>query len=196
MVADMVATAVQNSIAISEKDRQASTDQLTGLFNRTYFNPLFGKELATARETVVPLSVLLFDIDHFKKVNDTHGHPAGDAILKRLAEIVQKSTRSTDVVARYGGEEFIVMMGATNKDQASAYAERLRETIARSPFPVPGHDAPLQVAVSIGVSGFPEDGESPADLVKAADDALYEAKKGGRNRVVRAARVGIDGRPF
>ena len=196
MLADMVATALQNSIAITEKDRQASTDQLTGLYNRTYFNPRFAAEVGNARENMAPLSVLLFDIDHFKKVNDTHGHPAGDAILKRLAEIVVKSSRTTDVVARYGGEEFIVMMGATSKDQASAYAERLRETIARSSFPVPGHDTPLQVAVSIGVSGFPEDGDSPADLVKAADDALYEAKKGGRNRVVRATRVGIDGRPF
>ncbi len=196
MLADMVATAVQNSIAITEKDRQASTDQLTGLYNRTYFNPRFAAEVGSARENMVPLSVLMFDIDHFKTVNDTHGHPAGDAVLKRLAEIVQKSTRSTDVVARYGGEEFVVMMGATTKDQASVYAERLRETIARSPFPVPGHDAPLRVEVSIGVSGFPEDGESPADLVKAADAALYEAKRRGRNRVVRAARVGIDGRPF
>jgi len=145
---------------------------------------------------MAPLSVLLFDIDHFKKVNDTYGHPAGDAILKRLAEIVVKSSRTTDVVARYGGEEFIVMMGATNKDQASAYAERLRETIARTLFSVPGHDEPLGVEVSIGVSGFPEDGEIPAELVKAADDALYLAKKGGRNRVVRAERVGIDGKPF
>ncbi len=196
MLADMVATAVQNSIAITEKDRQASTDQLTGLYNRTFFNPRFAAEVESARETMVPVSLLLFDIDHFKKVNDTHGHPAGDAILRRLAEIVTKSTRSTDVVARYGGEEFVIMMGATSKDQASAYAERLREKIAGSEFPVPGHDAPLQVAVSIGVSGFPEDGESPADLVKAADVALYEAKKGGRNRVVRAVRVGIDGNPF
>ncbi|MGE5188651.1 MAG: GGDEF domain-containing protein [Gemmatimonadota bacterium] len=196
MLADMVATAVQNSIAISQKDRQASTDQLTGLFNRTYFNPLFERELGIARETMVPLSVLLFDIDHFKNVNDTYGHPAGDVILKRLAELVVKGSRTTDVVVRYGGEEFVVLMGATNKEQAFAYAERLREKIAQTPFPVPGHDAPLRVAVSVGVSGFPEDGDSPADLVKAADAALYEAKNGGRNRVVRAVRVGLDGKPF
>ena len=196
MLADLVAAAVQNSIAISRKDRQAYTDQLTGIYNRTYFDPLFVKELGIARETMVPLSVLLFDIDHFKKVNDTYGHPAGDAILKRLAEIIVKCSRTTDVVARYGGEEFVVLMGATNKDQAVVYAERLRDTIARSPFPVPGQDTSVQVTASLGISGFPEDGESPADLVKAADVALYEAKKTGRNRVVRAVRVGLDGNPF
>ncbi len=196
MLADMVAAAVQNSIVITEKDRQASTDALTGLYNRAYFNPRIAAEVGNARESMVPLSVLIFDIDHFKNVNDTHGHPAGDAILKQLAEIVVKSARCTDVVARYGGEEFIVMMGATNKDQACAYAERLRETIARSLFPVPGLDAPLHVEVSVGVSGFPEDGDSPPDLVKAADEALYEAKRAGRNRVVRAVRVGLDGKQF
>ncbi len=196
MLADMVAAALQNPVAVTEKDRQASTDQLTGLYNRTYFNPRFAEELGSARENGIPLSLLLFDIDHFKKVNDAHGHPAGDAVLKRLAEIVAKSTRSTDLVARYGGEEFVVMMGATNKDQAFAFAERLRGAIAGSPFPVPGRETPLQVAVSVGVSGFPEDGESPLDIARAADDALCEAKKGGRNRVVRAGQAGVEVKPL
>lgn len=189
MLADMVAAAVQGATGITEKDRQASTDPLTGLYNRAWFNPRFAAEVGSAKEAKAPLSLLLFDIDHFGKINDAHGQPAGDAVLKRLAEIVTKGTRSTDVVARHGGGEFAVMMGATNKDQASAYADRLRERIAQSPFPVPGRDAPLQVAVSIGVSGFPEDGESAAALVKAADDALRAAKKSGRNRVVRAGGV-------
>ncbi len=186
MLADMVAKAVQNATAVTGKDRLASTDPLTSLYNRAWFHPRFAEEVKSARESNAPLSLLIFDIDDLGKVNDAHGQPAGDAVLKRLAEIVTRSTRSTDVVARHGGGEFVVMMGATNKEQASAYAERLREKIARSSFPVPGRDAPLQVAVSIGVSGFPEDGESPADLVKAAGDALRAAKEGGRNRVVRA----------
>ncbi len=192
MLADMMAAAVQNAAAVTDKDRQASTDPLTGLYNRAWFNPRLAAEVGSAREAMSPVSLLLFDIDRFRAVNDAHGHSAGDAILRSLAEIVAKSTRSTDVVARYGGEEFIVMMGDTNKDQASAYAERLRETIARTPFSVPGVDAPVQIAVSIGVSGFPEDGASAADLVKAADNALCAAKREGRNRVVRAARAGID----
>ncbi len=195
LLADMVGIALHNAVAVSEKDRQECTDPLTGLYNRRYFNPRFGEDLGSARENTTPLSFLLFDIDGFRDVNDAHGRAAGDAVLKRLAEIVQRSVRSTDVVARYGGEEFAVLMNAANKEQAFAYAERLRETIARTPFDVPGLSAPLRVAVSAGVAAYPEDGASPADLVKAAGDALHAAKKRGRNRVVRAARAGLDGSP-
>ncbi len=188
MLADMVAAAARNSVIVTEKDRQASTDPLTGLFNRARFDSRLAAEVGTARESMAHLSVLLFESDRCRPGADAHARPDGDAVLKRLAEIVVKSVRSTDVVARYEGGAIAVMLGATSKDQASAFAERLRETIARTSFPVPGLAAPLEVAVSIGVSGYPEDGDSPADLVKAAAAALSEATSAGRNRVVRAAR--------
>lgn len=195
MLADMVAAAIQNSAVITARDRQASTDPLTGLSNRAGFDSRFAAEVGSARESVAPLSVLLLDIDRFRKLNDTHGRPAGDAILKALADILVKSVRSTDVVARFDGDAFVVMLGATNKGRASAYAERLRDTIARSPIPVPGLESPLQVAVTIGVSGFPEDGDSPAGLVGVAAAALDAARGTGRSRVVRPPRPATDGTP-
>jgi diguanylate cyclase (GGDEF)-like protein len=196
MLADMVASAFQNSIAVEAADLEASTDSLTGLYNRAYFARRFEAELRRARNYMAPLSVLILDIDHFKKVNDTYGHPAGDAILKKLAEIIRKFTRASDFVVRYGGEEFVVVMTASNQDQAVQYVDQLREKVAGAEFAVPGHEHPLKVTISVGVSSFPDDGQATTELLKAADQALYAAKAGGRNRVVRAARVGLDGKPF
>jgi len=196
MLADMVASAFQNSIAVEAADLQASTDPLTGIYNRTYFALRFEAEVRRARNYMAPLSVLLMDIDHFKQVNDTYGHPAGDIVLKKLAEIIRKVTRASDFVVRYGGEEFVLVMTAANQDQAYIYANWLREMIATAEFPIPGLNAPLKVTISMGVAAFPDDGQSTADLLKAADQALYAAKAGGRNRVVRAARIGLDGKPF
>ncbi len=196
MLADMVASAFQNSIAVEAADLEASTDSLTGLYNRTYLARRFEAELRRARNYMAPLSVLILDIDHFKKVNDTYGHPAGDAILKKLAEIIRKFTRASDFVVRYGGEEFVVVMTASNQDQAVQYIDQLREKVAAAEFSVPGHGSPLKITISAGVSSFPDDGQATSELLKAADQALYAAKTGGRNRVVRAARVGLDGKPF
>jgi diguanylate cyclase (GGDEF)-like protein len=196
MVADLMASAFQNSIAVETADLEASTDPLTGLYNRKYLSHRFEAEVRRARNYMAPLSVLLLDIDHFKKVNDTYGHPAGDVILKKLAEMIRKATRASDFVVRYGGEEFVVVMTASNQDQAFHYIDRLREVVAAAEFPVPGHSAPLKVTISAGVSSFPDDGQSTTDLLKAADQALYAAKAGGRNRVVRAVRIGLDGKPF
>jgi len=196
MLADMVASAFHNSIAVEAADYQASTDPLTGLYNRAYLAHRFEAEVRRARNYTAPLSVLLLDIDHFKKINDTYGHAAGDVILKKLAEMIRKATRASDFVVRYGGEEFVVVMTASNQDQAFLYVDRLREMVAAAEFAVPGHGAPLKVTISAGVSSFPDDGQSTTDLLKAADQALYAAKESGRNRVVRAVRIGLDGKPF
>jgi diguanylate cyclase (GGDEF)-like protein len=196
MLVDMVASAFQNSIAVQAADLEASTDPLTGLYNRAYFTRRFEPELRRAKNYMAPLSVLILDIDHFKRFNDAYGHLAGDVILTKLAEILRKSTRASDFAVRYGGEEFVIVMTTSNQDQAFRFMDRLRETIAATDFPVPGHDAPLKVTISAGISSFPEDGQSTADLLKAADQALYAAKAGGRNRVLRAARIGLDGKPF
>lgn len=196
MLADVVASAYQNSIAVETADLEASTDPLTGAYNRAYLVRRFEAEMRRARNYMSPLSVLLLDIDHFKQVNDSYGHAAGDAILKRLAELIRKNTRSSDFVVRYGGEEFVSVMTSANQDQAFLYVDRLREMVAAAEFPVPGHDAPLKVTVSVGVSSFPGDGQTTTDLLNMADQALYAAKAGGRNRVVRASRTGLDGKPF
>jgi diguanylate cyclase (GGDEF)-like protein len=196
MLADMVASAFQNSIAVETADMEASTDPLTGAYNRAYLARRFEAEIRRARNYMSPLSVLLMDIDHFKQVNDTYGHAAGDAILKQLAGMIRKNTRSSDFIVRYGGEEFVSVMTSANKDQAFLYVDRLRRMVADTGFPVPGHDAPLKVTVSVGVSSFPDDGQTTTDLLKAADQALYAAKAGGRNRVVLASRIGLDGKPF
>ncbi len=190
MLADMVAAAIQNAVVVTEKDRQATTDPLTGLHNRAALDARFAAELASAREGASSLSVLLLDLDNPVKIPGAHGQPAADAVLKALAGIVVKGARSTDVSGRLDGGKVVVVLGATNKDQACAFAERLRETIARTPFPVPGLDAPLRVAASIGVSAFPEDADTPAGLVKAAGAALDGARKAGGNRVARASRAG------
>ncbi len=187
MLADMVSRALQNSVVVPEKDRQAVTDPVTGLCNRAGFETRFTAEVQGARESAAPLAVLLFDVDHFGKGGAAHETPAGNAVLRRLAEIVVRSVRSTDLVARFDAAEFVVLLAATTKAQARAYAERLRETIARSPLLVPGLDAPLQVAVRIGVAAFPEDGKMPADLVGAAAAARDDARGARRGPVDRAA---------
>ena len=147
MLADMVAMALQNSIAITEKDRQASTDQLTGLYNRTYFNPRFAAEVGSARENMAPLSVLLFDIDHFKKVNDTYGHVAGDSVLRQLAIVVKPRLRQQDCLARVGGEEFAVLLPASDQHAAHILAERMRREV-RETFVY----EPFELTISVGVA--------------------------------------------
>lgn len=188
MVADLVATALMNAYSLTEKEKEAKTDPLTGLLNRGAFLSRFNSDMRTAREQKVPLSVLLFDIDHFRKVNDSIGLAAGDAVLKQLAGIIRKNIRSTDLAARYGGGEFIVVMNDTGSERAYRFADRLREMISATPFPVPGGGDPVPITISIGVCSFPGCGDTTGDLIRAADEALVEAKRAGRNRVVDTLR--------
>jgi two-component system cell cycle response regulator len=129
-------------------------------------------------------AVLLFDIDHFKQVNDTYGHAAGDDVLHELAARTINSVRSVDLVARLGGEEFVVVMPDTDIAIANAVAERMRLAVAREPFTVRAGGVKVPVTVSIGVTAATEGGDCRDGLLKRADDALYSAKTGGRNRVV------------
>jgi two-component system, cell cycle response regulator len=136
------------------------------------------------RQDGISVAVLMFDIDHFKKVNDTHGHPAGDEVLRELAARAVNSVRSVDLVARLGGEEFIVVMPETDLAIATQVAERLRAAVSREPFAVPGNPEKIPVTISIGVTatGVPDDG--PDTMIKRADVALYTAKARGRNCVI------------
>jgi diguanylate cyclase (GGDEF)-like protein len=138
----------------------------------------------------------MFDIDKFKNINDTFGHSAGDVVLKKLAEIVQKNTRSSDLVGRYGGDEFMVLMvlmAPSNKDSVLTYANHLREKIASTGIMVPGNDTPIQLTISGGLAMYPADGQSMTELLGAADSALYEAKRKGGNRILAAQSLALDG---
>lgn len=168
----------------------ALTDSLTGLFNRRYLSAHLPRLLDRSGGNNKPVSALLFDIDHFKIVNDTWGHGVGDEVLKEVAQRASRNLRNFDLVARLGGEEFVVIMPDTDGTQAMAVAERLRRRIAEEPFAVSAPVGKIDVTISIGVAladwnldadGKPESGDA---LLRRADTALYQAKRSGRNRVV------------
>jgi diguanylate cyclase (GGDEF)-like protein len=166
----------------------ALRDGLTQAHNRRAFMDHMEKDLAYARRHGTPLSLIMLDIDHFKKINDTLGHPAGDAVLIKLAKVGLDTLRKEDVFARFGGEEFAVICRGIDVAGASIVAERLRELIASMRVKHEGRD--VAVTISLGVAGYPAfDAERPAQLIAAADDALYEAKRAGRNRVVAKQRA-------
>jgi two-component system cell cycle response regulator len=166
----------------------AVTDQLTGLYNRRYLATQLPKMIQDARAKMRPLSVMVLDIDHFKRVNDTLGHDVGDVVLKEVARRLRLSVRGVDLACRYGGEEFVFVMPDTDATFAEIVAERLRAAIAREPIDVPNGE-PLPVTTSIGVASLDlsSDAETPQTLIKAADEALYRAKDDGRNRVAMRA---------
>jgi diguanylate cyclase (GGDEF)-like protein len=157
------------------------TDHLTGAFNRRHFFDLAGHAVAVARRYQQPLSVVLFDLDHFKNINDSAGHDAGDEALRRVAGIVREHLREADLFARYGGEEFILLLPRTNLDQATIVAERVRTAIAARAG-LPG----LPITISCGVSALTGRADPLDSMVRRADDALYRAKQQGRNRTVVA----------
>jgi diguanylate cyclase (GGDEF)-like protein len=161
---------------------QALRDPMTKAFNKKYFLDRLGTEVAYAKRHQAPLALLMIDVDFFKKVNDTHGHLAGDAVLVRLAQLAQACIRAEDMFARYGGEEFAVMARGTVTEDACVLAERLRAQVQATPFSF--DDVAIPITVSIGVAAIPEvPATGPTDLVAAADEALYAAKRGGRNCV-------------
>ena len=170
----------------------AYTDALTGVYNRRYMNAHLDRKIMEISDTQKPVSVLIFDIDHFKRVNDTYGHAAGDEVLKTVAERVGGGIRDFDLLARYGGEEFVVIMPSTPADLAAMVAERLRQRLAAQPFEVSGGDQPLPVTASLGVATTTDPMETAQNLLGRADAALYAAKDAGRNRV-RSADVPEDG---
>lgn len=165
-----------------EATKLATTDGLTGLNNHRTFQERLEVEIARAKRFNHRLSLLIIDIDYFKKFNDNFGHRVGDEVLRRVACLLAESTRNIDFAARYGGEEFVLILPETAIEGAVLTAERIREVIARRKMNVDGKD--LSVTVSIGVASFPEDADYREMLIERADNALYSAKKSGRNKVV------------
>lgn len=166
-----------------ELEHLATHDPLTDFFNRNRMTALLEVEIERARRYGHNLGILLLDIDHFKHINDQHGHQAGDIVLVTLAETLKRSVRAIDYVARYGGEEFLVIMPETRVEMALVSAERIRATIADSPVVLPD-GTELQMTCSIGVAAYPTSGDNMDLLLNSADKALYSAKNLGRNRVV------------
>jgi diguanylate cyclase (GGDEF)-like protein len=161
---------------------QANTDALTGLANRRTFYDQFNREWPRSLRHRVPLSCVMLDIDFFKKINDTHGHPVGDEVIRRVGRLLTENTRSSDVASRYGGEEFCVLLPEANEAQAAQWAERVRLALAQ--LRIPAGDKELCVSASFGVAERLADTASPEQLVDLADQALVVAKRSGRDRVV------------
>jgi diguanylate cyclase (GGDEF)-like protein len=157
-------------------------DGLTGAHNKRFFLEFLEKEMARARRHASSLSLMMFDIDHFKKVNDTHGHLAGDAVLKELGRRLKPEMRREDLLARYGGEEFAIVLVSTSLKRAIDFAEEMRQLVARDPFPT--DTVRLPVTVSIGVAELDSSMKTPEDLIAKCDAHLYTAKRQGRNCVI------------
>lgn len=178
VVANVLSSSVQRKRSEEEITLLATTDTLTGIANRRAFSAQFEKEIERSIRYGTPLSLVMYDIDHFKQVNDTFGHDAGDAVLKNLTAIVKRNIRVGDVVARWGGEEFMILMPQSDASAAADAAEKLRQEIARHPFERIGN-----LTVSFGVTAFTPQDDSNT-LLKRVDDALYQAKENGRNQMV------------
>ncbi|OOZ35391.1 diguanylate cyclase [Solemya velesiana gill symbiont] len=163
----------------------ASHDALTGAYNRQVFQERIREEMDRAERYDLTLSIFMLDIDHFKRVNDSFGHSAGDRVLRDTAQILEKTIRKTDFIARYGGEEFTAILPETGLVNARELAERLRSRISEYNFRIGGSKA-LKLSASIGVAAYPEHAQSAQDLVDAADSAMYAAKAAGRNKVKTA----------
>lgn len=158
-------------------EKQATTDALTGMYNRMKFDKSLTIEIARAIRYNSPLSLIIFDIDHFKKINDTYGHSAGDNVLKRLAKLIETNIRETDILARWGGEEFVILTPGLILAETLKLAEKLRRKVEEFEF-----EKPQKITVSFGVSVF-RNGDSSTVLLNRADDALYRVKRSGRNQV-------------
>jgi len=183
MARDLQARDEQLKSMLQQLNEQAITDQLTGLPNRHYLWEALGAELARARRKRAPLAVLLFDIDHFKRINDRLGHEAGDLVLRNVAHAARKVVRESDIVVRYGGEEFVIVLSEADETVALARAQALRGEISALRLSY-GSQLLDVVTVSVGVVCSRDGTDAAEDLVRAADHAMYEAKQTGRDRVV------------
>lgn len=171
--------------AMEQLQTKSEKDPLTGAFNKGALHMRGAESFKRAKLLKVPMSIAVFDIDHFKKVNDTYGHPAGDYVLKELAQVIGiKLIRADDFFARYGGEEFVVVLFGSNLTQASEIGERFRTTIEAHPFQTQGTRLPI--TISVGVATIQPNMSTWEELFSKADEALYASKRGGRNRVTTA----------
>lgn len=170
-----------------EKLKVLSTvDEMTGLFNYRYFKTAMAQEHARSHRFENPYAIVFCDIDHFKQYNDNHGHQAGDALLREMAQIIRNHTRSTDLCARYGGEEFVILCPETDGKQGMALGERIRAAVAKHAFKDGATQPNGHLSFSIGVASYPVHGRTPEQVLHAADLAMYQSKDHGRDQVTSA----------
>jgi two-component system cell cycle response regulator len=187
VISHQVGVSLQNARMYQSMELRATTDGLTGLTNHRAFQERLEQLHALAERTGQKFSIILTDIDHFKSVNDTYGHPVGDQVLKRVAAIFAQRARKVDIVARYGGEEFVIVLPDTDGEGAAVFANRLREEIAAQT--IASENGSFSVTLSLGVAEYPGDGRDRHELIEKADQALYYCKEHGRNRVTRVAEL-------
>ena len=184
LVTNFGSLALVNSSNMKTLRTMANHDGLTNLLNkRCFIRDQAANMLVACERRAQPLSVFIFDIDHFKNYNDTNGHPAGDQLLREMAKLIKEQIRPGDLACRYGGEEFVVAMPETDREEAFVLAQRLREAVAATPFEHREKQPLGMVSISGGIASFPKDGSAIGELIQRADEALYNSKKGGRNRV-------------
>ncbi len=184
LVANQISLAIENAKLYTKARDLSVRDELTGLYNRRHFQSVLQIEWKRAVRFRRSLSLLMVDVDHFKKYNDTYGHLHGDKVLKEMAQVLKRSVREIDTLARFGGEEFILLLPDTDKKGAIAVGEKLRKIVNEHRFPDVAGTASSLVTISVGISAYPDDVRELDDLIDHADIALYDAKDSGRNRVV------------
>jgi len=182
-IGEQVGMAVERARLFEEINRLAITDALTGLYNRRYLADILDEEVRRSRRYGHPLSFVMIDIDHFKYYNDRHGHPMGDELLRRLARLLRENVRDVDTVFRYGGEEFSVLAPELDKRDVAFMADRLRRVVKSHRFPFEEEQPEGDLTISLGVACFPEDADGGEELIEHSDQALYRAKRLGRDRV-------------
>lgn len=178
LAASHIASAFQNAFLYEAANRQAITDGLTGLYNHRYFQDVLNRLTHSFRRYQRAFSLLMMDVDFFKAINDSYGHPVGDEILKHLARTLKKTLRATDIISRYGGDEIAILLPETPLDRGTLVAQRLVRIVQDSPFA-----GEIILSVSVGLAACPEHGEGVDELIGWADRGLYQAKQAGRNRV-------------
>jgi two-component system cell cycle response regulator len=182
VMCNQAATSIENATLHAAIEKMATTDGLTGLFNHRVFQEKLSEEFRRMNRFSKPVSLLLTDIDFFKKINDTYGHPVGDMVLREVSKTIRETIRDVDIAARYGGEEFAVVLPGAEGDGAKIIAERLRKAVGGKTFSSDGRS--FSVTVSMGIATAPADAPSKEELVEKADQALYHAKHHGRNQSV------------
>jgi diguanylate cyclase (GGDEF)-like protein len=184
-LADYVAIALQNAFHMKKIHELTITDDLTGLFNSRQYHNILERELNRAKRYAFQFSLLFIDLDHFKQVNDTHGHLVGSGVLQEVGEVVKESLRDSDFGFRYGGDEFVLLLPHTDNAGAVLIGKRIQEKMAQKVFAT-GHGLELKVAASMGVASYPADAETKEDLVRLADEAMYHVKNTTRDGVAVA----------
>ncbi len=188
-ISNMASLALQNALFNQELEKLSITDRLTELYNHGYFQQRLEEELHRAERSQNKLSLILLDIDYFKKYNDAFGHPSGDKLLQKISKLIKEQLRDTDVAARYGGEEFVVILPETHKDGAMIVAERMRKAVEKEEFKGDKDNPVIHKTISLGIATFPDDASSQSNLIEVCDQALYKAKHVGRNKTIDAEKV-------